>query len=1467
MLKNATRTLTIKVKPTQAGTLTQTAVASSPTSDPHTDNNTLYSSVDVNGSSGSCSGCYCNYDIGNNEANNDQSPGVLILELHNKTNSAQKCISGVSDGSSFLSTDKDYYYFEAGTDGNVTINTSSPNQHDFHMQVWVGGSSVYGDTIAINHHATFSVSAGDRVILYFKETGFDLDKYEATITFTPKSVQTNFACANPKEFDIVFQTNAHSKMIMAGNTNLCKRLGNSGHTCDPSGAGRNESNNDIYMINNDYDDEANETDSGTTTHNSSAAYLDIPAGKEVLWAGLFWQGYLSGTNLTDVDKEKGRTVKFKHEGEAYETLSDGDIHWIYIQQRNGGDLRMYYQSFVEVTDYVNTHGGGYYWVGDIATSEGTPVGGSYGAWALAVVYKDRTEKFRNTTIFYGYKGLMQGDDVVKAREYAQAHGCPTDDASIGIAQSIESNVSGFLTPKYGSVDAKLMIFAGEGDTWASGEYGYVTDKSGAEHNLSNSLNPNGNIMNATITRNGRYVTDGKPYYSNNSLGVDIDIYDMNGSLDNYQTSTTIGLQTVGDGYYPGVYGFEAQLKEAQICFDYTYGQEGTFVTAPDISYPRIIGRFKRRKPLDVKLYFENNASEADVQILDLKVNIDPIDSNQSTYRPDSVSVKTPEGTLQDLNDTAFDAGPDHLRGIPEGNLTNNTNAYVYFSLDLNRSRIDMPLNASIDYNMTVDLGGNNIFTLNHVHTPLNKINPCTTTSHYQPKYGVFNVVHPRYRNTGERYYYNLPTQVVGRAGNFKLQTMDAQDFNRPVSLGKMTVAALEMIDVAGFHYTTATCTDPNATVVSTRLWAITDGNSSLTDLKREMLREKRFFSSAIANAAFRISYNVDQNGSLLTLTQTQTGSRPKYTIDNLPSDLNTTCQSKCQGDLSPAQLSDCMECIYNQHTRRLCSRDNFAIRPESYAIALYDMNQSDETQRQFIGDNLPGVGPVHLAAGYKYIIEINATDHNNTGPTPRYNASGIDAKFQWAGPAACDDKQDKNINVSFYNGHDDLNKSVSQAGIYTLSIVDSNWTNVDHRSDYMAHHVSGLFSQGADCALNSDAVLRENVWSALNGCEINSTHTNVENTRNYTNMNVSFHPYKFDLSSVTPHIRPNDNGSWVYMNDLNRSQVMAVSLEGNITAQGYDNVILSNYTDGCMANDLNLSIDFTSYPSPVVDTGGTPVPFEQIIQKADGTFAMPPQKADGNVTFTKDHFASTGDANGSADLTIYYNIKKPYSGAPVNVTDINISALRALGGNQDKSSVDFISGHLPDGNKTWNNNRVHFFFSRIAPTPGTDGQNIYSPKTTAETALLAQVYCQDDASINLNCYTITELQAEGAGDGWYRNVDHHSSLGDGNVSLLAPSVPLANLSISPSSNITIDTNGSSSGITISYPTTPRPVHPVIVITPDEWLKYNPDPGKNGLPEFQLNFLNAGFYWKGIGRTGHVVDTNNTSYAPNNRIGW
>lgn len=112
----------------------------------------------------------------------DSTPGTLITSMNDISIDTSTCISGSSE-----SNDKDYYYFTVASDGLLNLTTSSPNSQKYHLKVGSSfdGNEYYGDTKAQNHTVPqISLSAGDRVYLYVKETGNEIDEYQINFDFT-----------------------------------------------------------------------------------------------------------------------------------------------------------------------------------------------------------------------------------------------------------------------------------------------------------------------------------------------------------------------------------------------------------------------------------------------------------------------------------------------------------------------------------------------------------------------------------------------------------------------------------------------------------------------------------------------------------------------------------------------------------------------------------------------------------------------------------------------------------------------------------------------------------------------------------------------------------------------------------------------------------------------------------------------------------------------------------------------------------------------------------------------------------------------------------------------------------------------------------------------------------------------------------------------------------------------------------
>lgn len=117
---------------------------------------------------------------------------------------------------------------------------------------------------------------------------------------------------------------------------------------------------------------------------SSFAQLDVPAGREIAFAGLYWSANVGPGDTWSGDPA---VVRFRGPQTAYQTLraAGSDVDRV---TDNAG--RSYYQSFVDVTDLVAAQGSGTWSVADVAVSatRNDPDRSYYAGWSLVVVYAD-----------------------------------------------------------------------------------------------------------------------------------------------------------------------------------------------------------------------------------------------------------------------------------------------------------------------------------------------------------------------------------------------------------------------------------------------------------------------------------------------------------------------------------------------------------------------------------------------------------------------------------------------------------------------------------------------------------------------------------------------------------------------------------------------------------------------------------------------------------------------------------------------------------------------------------------------------------------------------------------------------------------------------------------------------------------------------------------------------------------------
>lgn len=176
-------------------------------------------------------------------------------------------------------------------------------------------------------------------------------------------------------------------------------------------------------------------------------------------------------------------------------------------------------------------GNGVYYVADLYCNSGK---NTCGGWSIAVVYSNSALPARNLSVFNGFKAV-----------------CSSGTFTGGVGtQTVAIPLSGFATPKYGAVNAKVGVMGYEGDAGITGDQLLFNSSpmSDAQHSASN-------YWCSIISRSGSLVTTRSPSWTNN-LGFDCSIVALantnNAVLGNDATSATVSFYTNGDTYYPAM---------------------------------------------------------------------------------------------------------------------------------------------------------------------------------------------------------------------------------------------------------------------------------------------------------------------------------------------------------------------------------------------------------------------------------------------------------------------------------------------------------------------------------------------------------------------------------------------------------------------------------------------------------------------------------------------------------------------------------------------------------------------------------------------------------------------------------------------------------------------------------------------------------------------------------------------------
>ena len=951
------------------------------------------------------------------------------------------------------------------------------------------------------------------------------------------------------------------------------------------------------------------------------------------------------------------------------------------------------------------------------------------------------------------------------------------------------------------------------------------------------------------------------------------------------------------------------VREPKFCYDYAYDQNKIYFTEPNSGslQPRIQGHIVPNTDINVSLYLKN-IKNSDVFAKDFSIDILDINTSQALYKYNSVYVTNPNQSVPNkIPDASLaSVSTSNVKGIPINNIGDQQSIYTYYALNPvgGLSDINISLNAVVNYTVDFDIGGGKI-----IHSPRKtKIGSSTIPmcegdiTKYEPNWGTFNVAAKGIYDANHTYpKFNIPTQVVKRPGEFLITAHDANSTPVPYirELAIPTVVGIELIDASKFHNTQASCNEP-ASAVSERFWVpfvTTAGARSQVDLKTALQNAitqniipisniKDYFKDARRNMVFRITANVgDDNNTIIKYQELSGG---KYRMMNFTELVNTTyntCKQPvktspsggfttqvsvaCGGagttGLNLFELNRCQECILGYKTVRTCSRDNFAVRPESFYVQLRDLNQTNHSQTQLFATDRTGIvnpstDQVHMAARYAYRLDINATNHEDNaqslGYTRYFNDASSDhnMSFIWnpllpTNPNTyCNDKNSTGLSFDFINGTGFAEANLTNVGEYRLNVIDHNWTVVDNDSARMSHHkqakignstinVSNYFvgsGNALDC-WKDNAFVQKTVTlpsisgsslANINGCIITTQdHNNTDTNIKYRDYNIFSHPYQFLLAGVIPSHGMDANNTfgrnaWVYMNDINHAQDINESMHfrGDIIAAGFNGQRLSNFVAQCYARDINVTLDYnvsrnTDLPDHRYRLINRDLAGNNISAIPSLNLSPAQAFADGNTTiviadgnFTK---TLTGAARIDLNLNFDRNISRPVNPIRVGYEDINATCNDAV---QDcQMQADLRSTFQTRGIRDVNSS-LTYLYGRVYST------DYRGPSPINDTTIRYEAYCTNSVTgYAMNCLNDFNMTTQSPlSVTWFRNFAHTNR--DGNVTNFASQgggTVIANFNTS-TINTGLDNNHSLSlagGTAAPYTDTIR-------MTPSPWLLFN-----------------------------------------------
>lgn len=280
---------------------------------------------------------------------------------------------------------------------------------------------------------------------------------------------------------------------------------------------------------------------GTTldwTKNSSSAQLRLPTGSSVIYAELIWGGSYNygGQNLSSF---LNTPVSLTGPGGSFSVSPSPTTAAV------TGSGENYYVRSADVTLLVQAGGAGTYTVGGVPATVAASEDNANGAgWTLAVIYGNPALPARNMTIFVGAELTSS-------------------------AVSTTSSVSGFCTPGAGTISARMMVSAIEGDSGITGDQMQFGPTAATLAAVSGPNNPSSNFFASQINQDSGALDTAGTFGTRNSspgsqgngvrTGWDITNVDVSARMQRNQNSAYARGTTSSDRYTLATIGLQINV--------------------------------------------------------------------------------------------------------------------------------------------------------------------------------------------------------------------------------------------------------------------------------------------------------------------------------------------------------------------------------------------------------------------------------------------------------------------------------------------------------------------------------------------------------------------------------------------------------------------------------------------------------------------------------------------------------------------------------------------------------------------------------------------------------------------------------------------------------------------------------------------------------------------------------------------